>query len=59
MPDAASTSHLEEMTMNHYDVTVRTPAGTIAYTAVGSNSFDVALAAIELYGVCGVCVVPQ
>ncbi len=42
--------------MQIYNVTVRTVNGRFPYTAIGASSCDVAAAAIDLFGLCGVFV---
>lgn len=44
--------------MNAFQVTVRTLSQLLAYTAIGSDSAAVHLAALTFFGACGVTVTP-
>lgn len=44
--------------MISFHVTVRTETARITYTAIADYSFDIAEAAIDLFGICSVSVVP-
>lgn len=44
--------------MSRFTVKVRTAEGTIAYDAIGTSSIDIHLAALDIFGLCGVTVRP-
>jgi hypothetical protein len=44
--------------MNTFTVTVRTLAGLLSYSAIGTDSGAVHMAALDQFGVCGVTVKP-
>jgi hypothetical protein len=50
---------INERNMNPYQVTVRTPASTFAYTALAVSSCAAWEAAIDHFGVCAVTVTPS
>lgn len=45
--------------MSTYTVTVRTPKGRQTYSAIGTDSAAVHMAAVDRFGVCAITVTPS